>query len=116
MGMMPKLPNAARAIVPQPKITRYLLDLTSEGGRSKAEFFLGFGFTIEGWQVMADALRGHAMAHEVASTRETPYGVNYAVEGALVTPDGRNPQVRSVWKVTTDHNVPSLVSAYPLRT
>ena len=111
---MSKLPNADKAVVPQAKITQYLLSLTSKNGKTKAQFFLAFGFTIEAWETLATALKQHAMSYEVASTRETPYGIHYNVEGELETPDGRNPVVRSVWKIETDETVPALVTAYPL--
>lgn len=111
---MAKLPNAEKSIVPEAKITRYLLDLTSKHGRSKAQFFMAFGFTMETWDRLATALKRHALAHEVASTRQTPYGVHYNVEGTLETPDMRNPQVRSVWKIQRGDTIPMLVTAYPL--
>ena len=113
---MSRLPNGEQAIVPQEKITRYLLDLTSKHGKSKAQFFLAFGFTIEAWETMAASLKQHAMTHDVASTRETPYGIHYTVEGALETPDHRNPQVRSVWNIEAGETIPALVTAYPVRT
>ena len=112
---MAKLPNFERCVVPQAKITKYLLNLESENGRSKARFFLAFGFTIETWQIMADALKQHAAVHDVTETlvRET-FGVNYVVEGALTTPDERNPQVRVIWAIDEGDDIPRLVSAYPL--
>lgn len=111
---MSQLPNADQAVVPELKIKRYLLDLTSKHGKAKAVFFMGFGFTLAEWETLAAALKQHAATHEVASIRTTAYGVNYTVEGALVTPDDRNPQVRSVWKIDTGATFPSLVTAYPL--
>lgn len=110
---MSKLPNANEAIVPPLKLTHYLLDLTSKQGKAKAQFFLAFGFTIEAWQVMADALRLHAVSYDVATIRETPYGVHYVIEEALETPDGRNPNIKTVWKILNEEQVPSFVTAYP---
>ena len=110
---MAKLPNGDRAIVPEMKITRYLLDLTSKQGKSKAQFFIAFGFTMEAWEVLADALRSHAVTYDIAATRETPYGVHYVIEGALETPDGRNPIIKTVWKILDDEQIPSFVTAYP---
>jgi hypothetical protein len=108
-----KLPNGDRAVVPPAKITRYLLDLNSEQGKSKATFFLAFGFTIERWEVMVTALRQHAIVCDVTTTRQTERGIHYVVEGALQTPDGRNPQVRTVWKIERGELVPGFVTAYP---
>lgn len=110
-----KLPNPDQAVVPEAKITRYLLDLTSPKGKSKAAFFRSFGFTIAQWQVMADALKQHAAAYEVASTEADEHGTRYVIEGALNTPDGRSPQVRAVWIIREDETEPGFVSAYPLK-
>lgn len=113
---MTTLPNAYSAIVPDAKITRYLLELTSADGESKARFFMTFGFTMEAWEQLAEALKQHARTHPVASTRHTSYGVNYIIEGPIESPNGRNPAIRSVWKIDNDSEVPSFVTAYPLRT
>jgi hypothetical protein len=56
-----KLPNLEKALVPERKITAYLLSLTHRDGRSKAAFFTRFGFSANAWTLLADALRRHAM-------------------------------------------------------
>ncbi|MFZ4815028.1 MAG: DUF6883 domain-containing protein [Phototrophicaceae bacterium] len=110
-----KLPNYADAVVTQAKIVSYLLNLESENGKAKARFFLGFGFTVAQWEVMASALRQHAVDHEVNNiVPRPPFGIHYVVEGRLNTPDGRNPAVRVVWIIDEGGNTPRLVSAYPL--
>ncbi|MBX3063591.1 MAG: hypothetical protein KF726_11480 [Anaerolineae bacterium] len=111
---MAKLPTGDQAVVPEAKITRYLLDLTSKQGKPKAQFFIAFGFTMEVWELLATALKQHALAHDIASVRETRYGIHYNIEGELQTPDERNPRVRSVWKIEKDATIPALVTAYPL--
>lgn len=110
-----KLPNAENAIVAERKITRYLLDLDSENGYSKARFFLAFGFKPDDWQVMATALIEHASNHEISRIDERPpFGVHYIIEGSLNTPDGRNPSVRVIWIIDSGDDIPRLVSAYPM--
>jgi hypothetical protein len=52
------LPNRHRAIVPESKVLRYLLDQTHEDGAPKAEFFLAAGFTRSRWQEFARAIKG----------------------------------------------------------
>jgi hypothetical protein len=110
-----RLPNADQAIVPERKITAYLLSFTHRDGRGKATFFGRFGFAADAWEVLASALRRHAQEHEVTEIEGTPFGVSYAVEGPLATPDGRAPVVRVIWFISTDEVVPRLVTAYPLR-
>jgi len=110
-----KLPQVEQAIIPQRKLTEYLLSPTHRSGRSKAVFFVGFGFAVEAWETLADALRRHAAEHDVVATDETPFGTGYTVEGALLAPDGRTPRVRVVWFIETGEVVPRLVTAYPLK-
>ena len=47
---MAKLPNADRAIVPERKITAYLLCHTHPNGGPKAVFFERFGFRSTEWE------------------------------------------------------------------
>lgn len=110
-----KLPNRDKAIVAEAKIARYLLDLTHPVGRSKAVFFLAFGFIIEEWSVMADALIRHADEHDITKSEEAEDGLRYVIEGLLHTPDGRNPFVRTVWFVEKDSDIPRFVTAYPVK-
>jgi hypothetical protein len=79
-----KLPHVEQAITPQQKLTEYLLSPTHRTGRSKAVFFVAFGFTREAWGALADALR----RHDVSEIEDTPFGTSYTVEGAMATPDG----------------------------
>lgn len=110
-----KLPHYEQAVVPERKITAYLLSLTHRDGRSKADFFMRFGFTPDNWRILAEALLRHAADHAVVATEPTAFGTNYVVEGPLLAPDGRSPHVRVVWFIATDERIPTLATAYPLK-
>lgn len=109
------LPSAGRAVVPEAKITQYLLSDTHPDGRGKARFFVAHGFSPAQWEVLAAALRAHAARHVVAETEETPFGLRCVIEGPLSSPDGRAPNVRVVWFLRTGHDVPELVTTYPMK-
>ena len=109
-----KLPNHEQVAVSEAKILRYLLDESHEEGHPKAVFFMRFGFGREHWRDLAEALRRHGSTHEVAKTQETPHGAVYVVEGPITCPDGRSPQIRSVWFVDRGAVSPRFVTAYPL--
>jgi len=109
-----KLPYLSQAIVPQEKITGYLLSLTHSDGKSKAKFFLAFGFSADNWIIMAKALVTHATEHEVTKIETSPFGKRYVIEGNMLTPDGRQPHVRTVWFIETGELQPRFVTAYPL--
>ncbi len=110
-----KLPNHTQALVAESKITDYLLSLTHPRGQHKARFFMRFGFSPVAWQVLADALRQHAADHEVVRVDDTPFGTLYVIEGALLTPDGRAPMIRTVWFIEHGEDTPRLTTAYPLK-
>jgi hypothetical protein len=107
-----KLPNMAQAYVPLEKITGYLLSEEYSGGKSG--FFAAFGFNIEEPDILQDALLAHAKRHEVARFSETPHGIKYIIEGKVQAPDGRSPNLRSIWIVDSGKAAPQLVMAYPL--
>ena len=110
-----KLPNGEKAYVAREKITLYLLSRSNPRGRSKARFFSAFGFHIERWRNLTDALRLHGTEHEVVEILEVDSGMKYIVDGILETPDGRNPLVRTVWMVDIGNSAPRFITAYPIR-
>jgi len=109
-----KLPNAHLAIVEQGKICDYLLNSDHRFGASKARFFSEFGFRVETWEMLADALREHGQQHEVSKVKETGFGPRYEVDGELRAPDGRRPRVRTVWQMDEGQIMPRLITVYPL--
>ena len=109
-----KLPNGAQAEVPEAKILGYLLSPTHRAGKSKAAFFSKHGFATRSWQVLARALRAHAIENEVSHVEETAYGTRYVVDGALAAPDGTALNVRSVWFINHGSAIPRFATAHPL--
>lgn len=107
------LPDGDKARVERTKVTDYLLSTTHPDGRSKADFFMRFGFRGEEWEILAEALRVVGASNQVVAVVESPHGARYTVNGALRTPDGRTPMVRTVWIVEPGTS-PRLVTAYPL--
>lgn len=107
------LPDADRARVERTKLTDYLLSLSHPDGRSKAQFFMSFGFRSEDWRILAEALRVVGASNPIVAVVESPHGARYTINGALQTPDGRTPIVRTVW-IMEPGNSPRLVTAYPL--
>lgn len=110
-----KLPNAGYAVVPYDKIVNYLPSFNHEDGKSKAEFFTRFGFRVDEWETLANALVTHAEENDLSRTERSTFGVRYVVEGIMSCPDGRTPEVRSVWFVADGESVPRFVTAYRLK-
>lgn len=110
--MSDALPFADRARIDEAKVTDYLLNPAKS--RGKAEFFLRFGFSAGDWRIMAEALAAHGRAGRVSAVVESEYGSRYSIDGTLPTPDGRHPQVRTVWIVEHGADCPRLITAHPL--
>ena len=109
-----RLPYPESVRIDRSKITEYLLNPTHRYGASKARFFAEFGFGLVNWDALAIALREHARKNEVARWKETPFGQRFEVEGAIETPSGARPRVRSVWQMDEGEVFPRLITAYPL--
>jgi len=69
-----KLPNVEQIVVEREKIEEYLLNLSHRYGASKARFFAKFGFNMEEWKVLAQALREHGQRHEVRTVWQLDKG------------------------------------------
>ncbi len=107
------LPNADAAEIAREKIKDYLLNPSHPDGAGKAAFFAAHGFTVQKWHVLAEALRRLAARGQVARKVDSPHGTKYVVDGALTTPIGATPVVRTVWIIDSGTDTPRLVTAYP---
>ena len=109
------LPYLDSLRVDQSKIIGYLLNEAT--GRGKATFFLRLGFRTERWETLAAALKAQARENPVASTVDSPYGKRYSVDGAIETPDNRQPRpkVRTVWILEAGTKAPRLITVYPVQ-
>lgn|ERR1017187_9785672 len=110
-----QLPSVTEAEVPEAKIVLYLLNPNHRSGKSKANFFSARGFTTEQWEELADALRRHALEHEVSRQIKTSLGVRFAIEGLMSMPDETVARIRSIWFIESGERIPRFVTAYPLR-
>jgi len=108
-----KLPQGERANISRGKVVEYLLSETHRAGKSKAVFFRASGFRIEKWHELADMLKQHSLDHEVAHSEETTFGIRYVIEGPLLAPNGQFLQIRSIWFLDKNGQVPRFVTAYP---
>ncbi len=109
-----KLPNVQQAQIESAKITGYLLSTEHPEGGGKAKFFSEFGFSIDSPEYLERALLNHCLRNEAIEVIETEYGVKHIVDGAIETPDGLDPYVRTVWQVDAGKDYPRFITAYPL--
>ena len=109
---MAQLPGFANAVVADAKITDYLLNDAHPNNGGKAKFFMALGFTPANWQELKNALLDHPRNNPYVSTTTTPYGEKYEVQCSLLTPNIRNPCVRSFWIVLAANPSPQFITGY----
>lgn len=96
------------------KLTAYLLDLGHAQGGPKAKFFLAFGFTLVDHEVLGRALLDHPRTETFIETVLGTAGDDRLVfEGPIISPDRRNPAIRTVWLRMTDTSA-RFITAVPL--
>ena len=110
---MATVPRCDQSIIEPAKIADYLLSGSHPIGRAKARFFARFGFREDAPEELARALLAHVRDNAVAGTEASAYGTKYRVDGALTSPDGRNPLVSTVWTILDGETIPRFVTAFP---
>jgi len=108
-----ELPNRSSAQVPLEKVTDYLLSETHAVGKSKARYFRSYGFNDATASDLAEKLLKIAQHAPVDSSERSPYGTKYIVDGELETSNGVMIQVRTIWIIENDTEIPRFVTAYP---
>jgi hypothetical protein len=109
-----RLPGVEKAEVSETKVVRYLLSTSHRAGKSKAVFFMEFGFAQARWEELDRALRQHARNNDVAREEKTQFGTRYVIDGSLQAPDGRMLNVRTAWFVDSEGDSPRFITAHPL--
>lgn len=88
-----KIPNDA--IIPDDKITRYLLVLKARNDKSK--FLAQGGFTQDNPEALKAAIQLLAQGCEAVEDRSNEYGTFYQVAGDLMGVNGVNLSVVTIW-------------------
>ena len=83
------------AIIPDDKITRYLL--VQKARNDKSKFLAQVGFTANNPQALRAAIQSIAEAGEAVEDRRNEYGVFYQVMGELVGVNGVILPVITIW-------------------
>lgn len=92
----------------------YLLNLDHRKGRHKARVLLACGFMQSSDTLLIAALFRHARPSQLVREIDDAYGREYVYEGPLETPDGSNPELRSVWQSKPDDPRRFFCTACPL--
>ena len=88
-----KIPDDA--IIPDEKLTRYLLIYKARNDKSK--FLAQAGFTQDNSELLRAAIQSLTASVEAIADEANEYGVFYRVEGTLIGANGVNLSVVTIW-------------------
>jgi hypothetical protein len=108
-----KLPENLNIIIPERKLTDYLLSETHAVGKAKAKYFRALGYGDENVGLLKESLVRIASANEVSEAISTTFGAKYVIDGIIVSPNGVTARIRTVWILETGETHLSFVTAYP---
>lgn len=108
-----RVPFSSKVTVERKKVVEYLLNPDHPIGGPKSRFFRQFGFSLEKWEIFANALKAHAEHNDILSAEQTEFGPRYEVAGPLECPNGESPQIVTVWQHDVGQVAPRLITAYP---
>lgn len=98
--------------VPVEKITESLLSRKTPKAYSRYKFFAAYGFHPDDPQRLVDAIHRHPDTGLVHPLPADEYGQRWNVVGPIITPDGRNPVIRTGW-IEDTQAPPRFVTAIP---
>jgi hypothetical protein len=108
------LPESARAVIDDQKVSGYLLNRDHPGNGGKAAFFLSLGYGPGDSADVRQALLEVAALGVVVLQIDSPYGQKFVVDGWLRPKGSGSAQpVRTVWMVASAGDAPKFVTAYP---
>ena len=107
-----KLPNAEKAILPEPKFTKYLFDENSKSGYPKGRAFTDrLGYGMDNWQKLQKALKNGAPRYPAQYVDNNGYGDRYVQKMVLYGEKGTPANVIVAWLKNADGTT-KLTSAY----
>jgi hypothetical protein len=108
-----KLPRNQEAVVPDEKITGYLLSESHPVGKAKARYFRKIGYNEKNVKRLRKDLIRIAVSDAVSEEVNTLFGIKYIVDGYVISPTGIRARLRTVWIIEAGENQPRFVTAYP---
>lgn len=107
------IPDAKSAYVPHEKLSEYLLNEQHPVGGSKAKWFRSLGYDPADGGVLGHDLLTLIQTTEDYVEKSSSFGTKYIVSGKILTPNGVDANVTTVWIVELADKQPRLVTAYP---
>ena len=112
-----KLPYRNNVIIPDKKLTDYLLSVIHPEGQSKARLLRSWGFNKSNNHELKGAFRKIVRTRKVVSSRPSDdrSGINYVIDGKIIIPIGGVRKIRTIWYIKHGSRKPRFITAIPLK-
>jgi hypothetical protein len=108
------IPNPQNAIVDIRKLRNYSLDSTHRVGSHKARLFATIlGMSRDDAEELRTILLQVVMTHDAEIGEMDEHGQRYRID-FMLTWQGKQAMIRTVWIIRTDEDFPRLVTCYPI--
>jgi hypothetical protein len=87
------------AVIPEAKLTQYLLVLLPKDDKSK--FLAQAGYTLDRWQQLEQDLRTQVLTQPAEFLETTRYGDKYAIRACLSGVNGIQLNVLTIWIIAS---------------
>jgi len=84
------------------KVTDFLLNPDHEDNKGRCKFLTSFGFASADPLTLLRAINTHPASARLTKAYSGPYGRKFHYEGRIASPDGADPNVRTVWQIDVD--------------
>jgi len=88
------------AIIPEDKLTKYLLIPLAKDDKSK--FLRRAGYTLENWHQLEQDLRSQILTQPAELIETNRYGKKYCIRACLQGVNGVELNILTIWMVTND--------------
>ncbi len=107
------LPNGRSAIIPEPKIKGYALNMNHPTGKDKAVAFeTALGYNQENADDLINNIQVNIRNYRAMFKDETQYGKRYEIIMNLKGANGKTANVLTAWMIKNGDDFPTLTSAY----
>lgn len=108
-----KMKIPSNAIIPEPKLTKYLLVFKPRNDKSK--YLAQGGFSLENWQQLRSAIRKIIQENEAKEDLTDEYGIYYQVTGKLEGSNASLLPITTIWQKRHADNQFYFITLKPYR-
>ncbi len=102
---------SSNLVIENPKLTRYLLVYQPKD--DKSNFLAQYGYTLDNWQVLKQAIIEAVQGQEIDQITQTNWGQRFKVKSQWTGLNGELIKIITVWQQAEGEDTIKLITLYP---